>query len=197
MTPDEIAARLRGGGVKLAFDTNALYSEHALGEVCNNVSRWNDRLAALGHGAVELIICTVAHAEKLFDLKQQFRGRFSRDVILRGLARKGLRIEAFDIEHALETARRLGERYPDTDAWHRAKRDLCMQCLGLHSSKVQPPGSGRTCGATVDWLIGAHACREGCLLVTADTDVAFSGLTDRVKLDNLRAALKTLLEDQA
>ena len=195
MTPEEIAERLRPGGVALAFDTNALFGEGSLFAVCNAVSRHNDYLAARGLPPVRLVVSAVAHAEKLFDLKQKHQDRFDSGVILRGLTRKGLAVQSFDIDHALETAQRMGERHASIEAWHDAKRQRCLQCLGLPTGTATP-GNGQGCGATVDWLIGGHARAAGCVLVTDDTGPEFAGLIERVRLDVLRTALEGILSEQ-
>jgi hypothetical protein len=194
VTRDEIAARLSGGGLKLAFDTNALYFDRRLVALCSDTEVWNERLERRALPRVQLVVCTVAHAEKLIDLKQIHRDRFDRGVILRGLTRKGLRIQPFEAEHALETGIRLGERYPEEADWHRAKKERYLRSLGL-SLTTEAPGSGKRCGATVDWLIGAHASAEGCVLVTEDTGPEFDGLTGRVRLEVLEAALGQLLSE--
>lgn len=196
MTSEELATRLRRGGVALAFDTNALFGERSLFAVCSDVARHNDHLAVGGLPPVRLVVSALAHAEKLFDLKQQFQDRFDGGRILQGLARKGLAVEPFGADHALETARRLGERHPTTAAWHEAKRRRCLQCLGLPTTTATP-GNGRACGATVDWLIGGHARASGCVLVTSDAGPEFAGLADRVELEALEAALRSILREQA
>lgn len=137
MSPEEIAEKARRGGLTLAFDTNALFGERSLFGVCNGVARYNERLAQRGLSPIRLVVCTVAHAEKLFDLKQQYRGTFDQDVILRGLQRKGLVIQPFDGKHAMETAVRLGELHPTTAEWHAAKKKRCLECLA-------PEGDGRS-----------------------------------------------------
>ena len=195
MTPPEIAARLRPGGMALAFDTNALFGEGSLFAVCSAVARHNEHLAERRAPPVHLVVSAVAHAEKLFDLKQQWRDRFDGDVILRGLQRKGLVVQPFGAPHAIETAIRLGERHPTAAAWHEAKRLRCVQCLGLPTA-THTPGNGQGCGATVDWLIGGHARAEGCVLVTNDTGPEFAGLVDRVELEVLEAALNDILSEQ-
>lgn len=192
MTGDEIAARLREGAVVLAFDTNAVYRDRRLMALCNLVTGHNRRLAAGGRAPVRLVISTVAYAEKLFDLKQRWKGAFDIDVILEGLRSKGIEVQPFDARHAVETAARLGERYPDDAAWQRAKRGRCLHCLGLPPGAAQAQGTGRTCGATVDWLIGGHARAEGGVLVTDDQDPELSGELERVGLDALEAALRRL-----
>lgn len=194
MTPHDMAGRLRAGGAALAFDTNALFGERSLFGVCNSVAQYNERLAERALPPLRLVVSAVAHAEKLFDLKQQFRDRFDAGVILRGLARKGLAVTAFETRHALETAARLGERCPDSAAWREAKRRRCLHCLGLDAATATP-GSGKECGATVDWLVGGHARAEGAILVTDDKGPEFQGIVERVKLDVLEEALRGLLAE--
>jgi hypothetical protein len=189
---EEIADKARSGGLTLAFDTNALFRDKRLFAVCNGVSRYNERLKERGLSPVRLVVCTVAHAEKLFDLKQAFKETFDRDVILQGIQRKGLIIQAFEIRHAMETGVRLGERHATPDAWHAAKKKRCLQCLGL-PSETPLEATGQGCGATVDWLIGGHARAEGFVLVTDDTGPEFKGLTERLKLSTLEEALEQLL----
>ncbi len=192
MTPEEIAGRLRAGGAALAFDTNALFGERSLFGVCNSVAQYNERLAGRAQSPVRLMVSAVAHAERAFDLKQQFRDRFDGDVILRGLARKGLIVKPFDPTHALETGARIGERHTDSAAWREAKRRRCLHCLGL-ATGTTTPGNGQGCGATVDWLIGGHARAEGAILVTDDTGPEFAGISEKVRLDVLEEALRALL----
>jgi hypothetical protein len=192
VTPEEVSARARLGGLTLAFDTNALFGDRTLFAVCDEVALYNARLARRGLAPIRLLVCTVAHAEKLFDLKKQFRGTFDENVILDGLRRKGLVIQPFEVKHALETAIRLGERHPTTPEWHAAKRRRCLECLGLPAITAAP-GTGQECGATVDWLIGAHARSEGGILVSDDKGAEFVGLIERIPISTLQASLKQLL----
>ncbi|KYF78277.1 hypothetical protein BE17_13155 [Sorangium cellulosum] len=193
MTRDEIAARFRRGGLALAFDTNALYVDRSLIGLCAEIERCNERLRQRDLPPARLIVCAVAHVEKLFDLKQKYRDAFDFGAILDGLRSKGLEIQAFDASHARETAIRLGERYPSTEAWHQAKKQRCIRCVGLDPGRVGAPDSGQRCGATVDWLIGAHARAEGCVLVTDDSGPEFTGLADRVQFATLAAAVHEIL----
>lgn len=192
MTEGEVAERLRAGGVAFAFDTNALFGAPRLFGVCAAVSQHNERLRLTSLQPIRLTVSAIAHAEKLFDLKQKYRDKFDPDVILEGLRSKGVHVEPFESRHALETAQRLGERYKDTKDWHEAKRLRCVRALGLPTD-TKTPGTGKGCGATVDWLIGGHARAARCVLVTDDTGPEFVGLVDRVKLEVLEAALKALL----
>lgn len=196
MNEAELTIRLSEGGLKLSFDTNALFPHNKLFKVCDDVSRWNAQLTSQGHPPVHLVVCTVAHAEKLFDLKQRFHGSFDRSVILSALQSKGLEIEPFNVEHAFELAERLGEFYPDTDTWRQAKRERCLRCLGLDPNTSHVPGTGKHCGATVDWLIGVHARAGGCVLVSDDTGLELKQL-ERVRLDTLATALQRLVRAPA
>lgn len=144
---------------------------------------------------MQLIVCTVAHAEKLFDLKQKYRDTFDMSVILAQLESKGVQVEPFSALNAVAVAERLGSAYPDSRTWHQAKKKRCLGCVGLPLT-TPAPGTGRRCGATVDWLIGGHALASGCLLVTDDTGAEFKGL-ERVRLDSLVAALRQLVGGSA
>ncbi len=193
MTAAEIAERLRNGGVAFAFDTNAVESERRLVALCNQVLQYNERLTARQRSGVKLVIISLVYAERIFHLKQRFRDRFDLDAILRGLHGKGLEIQAYTARHAEGTAARIGERYPDTASWHRAKRDRYLHSLGLDPRTAQIPGTGQSCGATVDWHIGGHAHAEGCVLVTDDDDLELRGSLQRVELESLEKALESVL----
>lgn len=194
MNGEELTNRLREGGLKLAFDTNALFIDRKFTALCGVVSRWNEQLSAGRKQPVRLVVCTVAHAEKLFDLKQRWRNTFDIQNILAALRSKGLEVEPFDTRHALEMATRLGEFYPGDEAWRQAKRERCIRCIGLEPMQVPASGSDKRCGATVDWLIGAHARAEGCVLVTDDKGPELRNL-ERVSLDTLASALQQLISE--
>jgi len=187
----ELETRLRQGGLRLAFDTNAVTADRKFNNLCNDFSRWNLMLEAKNLPKVQLVVCIVAHIEKLFDLKQKFRETFDLDVILAGLQSKGVAVEDFSAVHALETAVRLGDAYPNSSEWRQAKKKRCLECVGLQFT-TPTPGTGKHCGATVDWLIGGHARASESLLVTDDQGLEFKGL-ERIRLDRLVAALQRLL----
>jgi hypothetical protein len=194
VTRDEIAARIRAGGLSLAFDTNALWNDRKFIAVSGDINRYNARLAARDAPPVRMIVCAVAHSEKLFDLKQKYQDTFDAQVIFDGLRSKGTEIQAFEAKHAMETSVRLGERFADAAAWRTAKQERCLRCVGV-SVAPEARGKNGVCGATVDWLIGGHARAEGCVLVTDDTGPEFAGLADRVRLDTLVAAVQVLLAE--
>lgn len=194
MNLDQIATRLRGGSIVLAFDTNAVYGDRRLFRLCDSLADYNDRLRRKGHPDVRLVVSTVVYAEKLFDLKQRYGEIFDLNEILRGLQQKNLDVQPFSTRHALATAVRLGEKYKDDAAWQCAKRARYIAALGL-SKDTAAPATGRNCGATIDWLIGGHAQAEGAILVTDDTDPEFGGGIERVRFDVLKTALDKLLAE--
>lgn len=195
MNEDEIAGRLRTGGLKLAFDTNAIEADKRRDAVCDSVAQWNAKLAARSLLPVHLVVCAVVHHEKVFHLKRRFGDKFNPSIIVTGLKSKGLATEAYDAQHAMETGAWIGERYPTSSDWHRAKKERSLRSVGLDPIKVEAPGTGKECGATVDWLIIGHARAEGCVLVSDDTGPEFAGLVDRVKLGTLEAALQKLVSE--
>lgn len=197
MNEEDISQRLREGGLTLSFDTNALFLDRKLMAFCDDVARWNVRLGSEGRQPVSLRVCTVAHSEKLFDLKQSFQDTFDIGNIMAAFHSKGLVLEPFTDKHALALATRLGTFYSDDKTWREAKRKRCIQCVGLSPNQLQAAtGSGKRCGATVDWLIGAHAHAEGYVLVTDDTGFEMKQL-ERVRLDTLAEALRKLMSGAA
>jgi hypothetical protein len=193
VTPDEVTQRLRSGGIKLSFDTNALFAPRKLATLCADVARWNEHLSRQKRDPVQLAVCAAAHAERLFDLKQQYKGTFDMRTILDGLQHMRLEIEPITVKHALEMATLLAERYPNTAAWHEAKRIRYLQSLGLDPKTTQAPGTGQKCGATIDWLIGAHARAENSILVTDDKGPEFKGVRERVSFNVLASAVQQLV----
>jgi len=189
----DITAQLRGGGVKLAFDTNALSGKRRLGALCARVRHWNMALSARTLPEVKLLVCTVAHFEELFHLKKSKGDLFDIQVILDGLDSLGIEVQPFGVEHALATALWLGERHPTREAWRSAKKERYMRGLGLVPGKDKAEGAH--CSTTVDWLIAGHAQAERCVLVTDDEGPEFAGLVDKVRLGELEAALQKLLSE--
>ena len=95
----------------------------------------------------------------------------------------------------METGAWIGERYPTSKDWYRAKKERSLRSVGLDPDKVDASGTGQGCGATVDWLIIGHARAEGCVLVSDDTGPEFTGLVERVKLATLETALEKLVSE--
>ena len=144
-----------------------------------------------------LIACAVVHHEKVFHLKRQFGEKFNPHIIVKALKSRGWQIDPYEIRHALATGEWIGNRYPTESAWHLAKKERSLRSLGLDPSKVEVEGTGRSCGATVDWLIIGHARAEGCVLVSDDMGPEFAGLVERVKLATLETALQKLMSESS
>src|SRR6185436_295044 len=105
---------------------------------------------------------------------------------------KGLEIKPFNEAHAAQAAARLAANFPGTADWHAAKRKRCVQCLGFREQDVRVQASGKRCGATVDWVIAAHAAEEGWILVTDDTGPDFAGLELKMELGRVEQFLGEL-----
>lgn len=188
MTPED---KIEAGGAVLALDTNALIGFRRLAGLCNRVNLLRQAPSPL---EIQLSVPAVVHMEVLFDLRQHHGEGFDADGVLRGLFEKGLRIEPFGEAHAQHAAARLAANFPQTSDWHAAKRKRCLACVGLREQDVRSAASGKRCGATVDWVIAAHAAQEGWILVTSDTGPEFAGLELKMTLDRLEQVLADLAE---
>lgn len=214
MTAEELAASISGGPVTLLLDTNALYADREekegipagrLDTLCDQANLINARYGYPTNGRrITLQVSAAAHAEKLFDLKQEFGARYNARKIAEGMLRKGLHVSSFEERHAERLALTLGEKFPDGASWRSAKRRSCLQCLGLADldnlerceacgRPGRAPGSGRHCGKTVDWLIRAHAEEEGWVLVTNDRKWEFQGVAKKISLESTERAFQLLL----
>lgn len=67
-----------------------MYHHNKFTKLCTNLARWNEKLETRGKKKLELIVCAIAHAEKILDLKQAKKDLFDRKVILDGITSKGL-----------------------------------------------------------------------------------------------------------
>jgi hypothetical protein len=190
MNTQEVYRLLCTGELTMAFDTNALFSNQRFRKLCNNINRIKDCDQKY---QFNLVVPAPAHAEKLHDLKQQYREHYNFNEIIKGLTDKGITIASFEPHHADVVADLVGEQFPTTQAWRTFKRNRCIACLGLHTDKITHiQGSGKTCGATIDWLIAGYAEAEGCLLVTGDTREEFKDIK-KTTLEHLEAAVEQLL----
>lgn len=192
MTTAELQQWLRDGGGPLALDTNVVYGDVRLFELCDRLNTLKQRRVA---SHTTLFIGAVVYSEKLHDLRQKHAQRYDPDVILQGMRRKGLVVRDFTHLHADHLARLLGERYPSATDWYAFKRTLYLKRLGLPQDMwEQAPATGQNCGATVDWLIAAQADCEGWLLVTEDDGLEFRGIK-RIRLARLEDALQGLIDE--
>ena len=190
----ELERRLRVEALTLAFDTNAVFSHRRFLDVCDAILQWNDRQRSAD--PIKLVLCAVAYGEKLLDMRQEHQsatfGKFDEAKILRVLAQKKVDVCAFASEHAGKMSALLHRHYPSQATWQTAKRELYIQRLGAQALREQIPGSGRTCSATVDWLIAAQAQMQSSVLVTDDQGEEFAQITDQTQMQELEAALAAL-----
>jgi hypothetical protein len=134
--------------------------------------------------------------EKLQDMKQRYLNKFDPGKIRDFMLSKGVEIVPFSQHHAEHLSSLLSERYPSSDQWHAFKRDRCLRCLGLPEETTQAKGTGRSCGATVDWLIAGQADAERWLLITSDNDPEFATIR-RTSMDTLLLAAEQFLRGPA
>ncbi|WP_069470410.1 hypothetical protein [Candidatus Marithrix sp. Canyon 246] len=182
MNQNEVYNLLNTYDLTVVFDTNALFSNQRFIKLCNNINRIKDYDNKY---QFNLVIPAPAHAEKLHDLKQQYQEHYNSNEIMKGLTDKGITIASFEPHHADVVANLVGKQFATTQAWRRFKRNRCIACLGLNTNTQ---GSGKTCGATIDWLIAAYAEAEGCVLVTGDTREEFKNIR-KTTLEDLEAAV--------
>lgn len=189
----ELEARLRAGGLTLAFDTNAVENHRAFLDACDAIQRLNARREAQKIG---LAVYAVAHGEKLLHLrqghKQDLLGPFDDDHICADLKDRGIEIMAFEERHARRVAVRLQERYRTRQEWREEKKQRYLQALGMVAHAGLSTATGKKCSATVDWLLAAQAEIEGHILVTDDKGPEFACLAERVPFDTLAEALGRL-----
>lgn len=189
-SPEALIAR---GRAVLALDTNALRGFKRLQQLCNVVNHLRKPPEPLD---LRLCVPSVVHMEVLFDLRQMKREEYDAQTVVQGLIDKGLEILPFDKQHAEHAAARLGASFPSDAEWHAGKRKRCLQCLGGRDDAARLPGSGKRCGATVDFVIAAHAAHEGWILVTNDDGPDFAGLELKMTLERVEQLLAALLEQR-
>ena len=191
MPVEELMERMQQP-VRLLLDTNALFSHRRL----NKLSKAVNRLNASGGTNIGLFVSAVVHAEKIFDLRQDLGADYDLAHVLQSMQSRGLHVLPFDARHADATAELLARSFPTRDEWREAKHKRCVDCLGLPSG-TSTSGTGKTCSATVDWLIGGHALAEQCILVTDDTGPEYRQVMERVTLVTLEQALTGMLAQTA
>ncbi len=192
MNQNEVYDLLKTCYLTMVFDTNALFSNQRFIKLCNNINRIKD---CDNKYQFNLVVPAPAHAEKLHDLKQQYQEHYNSKEIMKGLTDKGISIASFEAHHADVVANLVGQQFPTTQAWRRFKRNRCLACLGLNTNTLTSiaQGSGKTCGATIDWLIAAYAEADGCLLVTGDTREEFKDIR-KTTLEDLEAAVDQFID---
>lgn len=180
----KIEALLRKGGAVIAFDTNALSGHNRLYRLCDLFLRLREEPHSL---EVELVSPAVAHEEQMLHIwhQQNRLGRtFDIDRVHKALEDKTIAVRDFDANAAEAVAEFLAKRYPDSESWRLAKKELIRRRSGL----VDLPGEHFA--ATVDWLIAGQAAGNSWILVTDDKGPEFAEVL--LKIDY--ASLETLLE---
>lgn len=189
MKKNEVYQLLREGKLTIAFDTNVVFNDYRFLTLCDNINRINDA----DKYQLSLVVSAIVHTEKLFDLKQKHKKKYDIEEVNRFLERKRISVVPFERCHAQAVAHFVGEQFPSSEEWRAFKRQSCINCLGINNANVQIPGSGKKCGATVDWLIAGYAIAEDCLLVTDDKGKEFKGIK-KTTFDELEAAVNQFLQ---
>ncbi len=184
MNKKEVYQLLCEGKLTIAFDTNIVFHELRFLTLCDNINRINEA----HHYQLCLVVSAIVHTEKLFDLKQKYQERYDIEEVNRFLDRKRISIVPYERCHAQAVAHLVGKQFPSNKEWRAFKRQSCINCLGIKDNHVPMPGSGKKCGATVDWLIAGYAIAEDCLLVTNDKGKEFQGIK-KTTFDELEAAV--------
>jgi hypothetical protein len=145
----EAAHKLRAGGCKLYFDTNAIR-----GRMATNVKLFNDlckqikRLRTFDERAPRVCVFTVNYFEMAHQMRREIKN-FDESHIIASLKTHDVDIVALDFPVAQNCAKQLHSWFPLHEHWTRAKQ----------------PANGR---ATIDWLISTHISASDALLVTDD-----------------------------
>jgi predicted nucleic acid-binding protein len=186
MTEDELLALLSDGvEVVLAFDTNAIFGNHANDpfiQLCNAINRLN---RIRDPRRIRKVIAAPVYMEKLHDLRQGHRN-YDHQKIEQFLEDKQIDVMPFLEAHAEHVAGLLGELYPTPENWHEFKRQRCLSCLRLPDDLAhKAPGNGKHCGATIDWLVAGHADAEGHVLVTDDRGDEFERVQRKARLETV------------
>jgi hypothetical protein len=179
--------------VSLVFDTNAIFGDSRNDpfiNICDKINRINEQ-AGDDIGRIRMLISAPVYVEKLQDLRSRYKD-FKPALISDFLVSKRIEVVALEQTHAEHIAAMLGHRFAGSDEWRAFKKGRCLQCLGLPRDQVVS-GSGKQCGATIDWLVAGHADAEHLVLVTDDADPEFDQVRRKTQLGTLAAAVEELL----
>lgn len=192
----KVEERIRAGGAVLAFDTNAVSGTRRLFDLCDVANRLEMAPRPL---ILRRCVPALAHAEMVFHIRHALLSRnkpYSPEKVRAGLLDKGLAVETFGMEDAEAAAEFLSGRFSTPEAWRAAKRQRYVDALALPRDQADA-ARGKTCPATVDWYIAAHAASRGWILVTSDTGREFQDVELRIALGALEALLRTLLAERS
>ncbi|HIE00030.1 MAG TPA: hypothetical protein EYP59_07035 [Thiotrichaceae bacterium] len=186
MNENEVYELLQAGHLTMTVDTNVLYEINSFIKLCNKCNKINE----MPEYEIKIVISSLVHAEKLFDLKQDYGEQYDIDHIIKVLESKKVSIAPFEYHHAEAVAQLIGTQFPTVEEWRKFKRQECMNCLGIsRKTQYDIPGSGKECGATVDWLIAGYAHAENYLLITHDKGNEFKPIKKKTTLKILEKAL--------
>ena len=197
MDRTELTKLFEDNDLVMAFDTNAVYGDRPGSDpfvgLCDTINRINLLRSSQPH--ISMVISAPVYVEKLHDMRQRYKERFNPDLPRGFLESKGIKIESFDLHHAEHLSEVIGEAYPTERDWFEYKRKRCLRCLNLQQEHHEnAKGSGKNCGATVDWLIAGHAHASSYLLVTNDRGPEFRAVEHKAKLLAVCEVANTLLE---
>ncbi len=92
MNENEVDELLQTGNLTLTVDTNVLYKTKSFFNVCDRINSINDMLKY----EIKIVISSLVHAEKLFDLKQEKGDKYEIDHIIKVLEAKKVSIAPFE-----------------------------------------------------------------------------------------------------
>lgn len=185
LTRDELRLRFESGHVTVTFDTNAIHEMKTWREVCRLLGRLRPTFPN------RALVSSLVHSEMLFDLQQRCGSDFDAQLVVSSLLDLSVDVVPFDNSASDAFAARLGRLFPSEGSWRAAKARASRNCLGINDLTLVP-GTGRTCGANVDWFIAAHAVATGAILVGHDEGPEFEGI-DRVALGILATVASELV----
>ncbi len=194
--PEEL---IRAGSATLAFDTNAVLGFSpgerrvvfgAFMRMCDDADRLRNAAPPL---SLSIVVPSLVRMEGLHDLRVDRGTRpFDAAHVVQTLRRLNASVPPFDEDAAVKASGSLHRWFPSQQDWHKAKRDRCLEVLGLPSSAA--PGQGGL--ASIDWAIAAQAEAEGWILVTADTRAEFRNVSRKMTKEALRTLLDELLRER-
>jgi predicted nucleic acid-binding protein len=190
---------IRAGGATLAFDTNAIlgYSKAERRAVFGGFLTMCDAADRLRNEAssplpIAIVVPSLVRLEGLHDLRVDLGKKpFDASKVVQDLKNKA-DVTAFDEDAAIKASGALHRWFPSHEAWHAAKRDRCLEVLGLQRAADREQ-SGL---ASIDWAIAAQAEAEGWILVTADTGAEFRQVSFKITKTDLRRLLDELLRER-
>jgi len=191
MSEAEVLGLLEQANVAVAFDTNAIFGGKL--RVLDLINQANEiRRGRFSLPPIKKVIAAPVWMEKLHHMNRFYGPTFEINMPLGVLRAKEVEIVAFDDRHAMHTAKRLAQMFPDEGAWLRAKRERCAKSLNV----VVPEGlsKNKKCDATIDWLIAGLADADELLLVTDDGDDAYKDLPRQTTLRTMEKSVEALLK---